>query len=291
MATEMASFAADLSPEIDRLFIAGHRAARPLAMALRDRVGLDEFGCLIDLRLQLLAPNGMSFDEARAIQRYIAPAETLRSIQNAVEGRLIQKAADRWSPTPLGHEVLDGLTEALIVGTGELWHAHEANCLRAIDWMDMVITHVSLDDSAEVPAFNAVLRGRPVVATPWAYHVWWHLVALRYLRADLHAAAWRHAGLTMDEVVTLTHLCHNQTGDCVTESGALSPSRIAALARLATMGWIEEAEGGWRSTHAGRALRRSIEDETNVITGIRYAVLPLSDRLALLHTLRSLRAD
>ena len=53
-------YVARLAPEIDRLFRAGHHAARPFGGPIIQRLRLSKAFLLIDLRKLLLSPAGMT---------------------------------------------------------------------------------------------------------------------------------------------------------------------------------------------------------------------------------------
>jgi hypothetical protein len=293
MMEPLPEFAATLAPEVDRAFIAGHTAARPFARVLAARLALNGFGILVDLRLPLLHSRGMSYAEARAIQRYIDPDQTQAGIDEVVARGLIAPRDGRWLPTELGRGVLDGLTAGLVDGTATLWSEQGVSCSTVIKVATTVIDTVSASPES-LPAFRAVLAGRPPTGFAVPYTCWWCVAALRYLRADDHAAAWMSAGLDAPGASVLTHLCHNHSAQSVTEIGdrvAWRGSLGAALDRLRSAKLIEEAKGGWSATEAGRRMRGAIESATNDRNGAWYRVVTADRSAELLDKLRDLRQN
>lgn len=77
-------YAAALAPHIDRLFVAGHVAARSLARTVMRELGLSGPGPLIDLRKLLLSPCGMTLEQVTALERYVAPELVSQALQGKV---------------------------------------------------------------------------------------------------------------------------------------------------------------------------------------------------------------
>jgi hypothetical protein len=225
----LTAYAADLAPLIDRLFIAGHRAAGKHAQALGERLQVSSFGILIDLRTLLLGPRGMSFEEARSIQRYLNASGTEAGLlEEERAGRLV-RSGDRWMPTETGRELLLGLSEALERGTADLW-----------------LTVVSAADRYKerfYPALEALLDARTTIPRSAPFACWQCVAELRYLRADVYAEAWRNAGLDSSGILALTSLCHAQGPIDVEQigGGMPYPEKVAgSLEHLRARGWLHE---------------------------------------------------
>jgi hypothetical protein len=290
MTDSLPSYAATLAPEVDRVFIAGHSAARPLVRVMAQQRALSGFGILVDLRIPLLAVEGMTDGQARAIQRYIDPEDTRAGIDDAVARGFIERRCDRWLPTEMGRLVLDGLSAALVDGTAGLWGEQSAACEAVAAVASRVVD--AAECSAEpLPAFRTVLGGRPPLGTSPPYTCWWLVATLRYLRADDHAFAWAKAGLDAVEVSVLTHLCHSDSPQTVIDIGGRVPWHRAVpgvLGRMRSEDLVEEAKGGWRITEAGRRVRSAIEAVTSVRNGAWYRVLAANELSGLLESLRAL---
>jgi hypothetical protein len=106
------------------------------------------------------------------------------------------------------------------------------------------------------------------------------LTALRYLRADAHAAAWATAGLDAAQIGALTALLR---GTIPSWDGV-----DAALERLQHRGQAAHDGTTWHLTERGRAEREAIEADTNERAAPPWAALTATERAALLHGLARL---
>ncbi|MFI6908083.1 hypothetical protein ACIBKY_42950 [Nonomuraea sp. NPDC050394] len=182
-------FAARIAPLIDAAHVSLHAAARP---------GFEHPaftpGFLVDLRYTLplrpLTRAGLS-----TIYRYTKPADLAEEVAvHLAQGTL--KETDALHPTPKTATFIRAL-----------YAHHEATAARI--WPD--VTHLA----AQVARVLAAAPRQPggaleLMAPPYeppgaapGLLLFNRLAALRYSRADAHAAAWRAAGLTAEEVVNL----------------------------------------------------------------------------------------
>lgn len=293
---ELIRYVAAVAPEVDRLFIAGHRAARPFAVELSQRLGVTSFGPLIDLRRQLLSLSGMTVQVAHWKQRGTPLDELQASLEDGVSRGLLRREASLFTPTDRGREVLDGLTDALSGGLAPLW-GNGAELEQAIQAVEMVIQHAENTlNPVDYPAFTVEHAGAGVDPSNYPLALWTHLSTLRYLRADAHALAWRPFTEMWPEKILLTALCYTNGSNRVDvrreESRLIDDDRLSPyLATLKERSWARQAADGWEATPAGRLTRRQVEENTNTFNAPPFSVLPDSRRLAVLRVLRELPED
>ena len=292
---ELMEFAAALAPVVDRLFITGHRAARPFAVELRQRLGVSSFGPLIDLRRQLLSPSGMTVQDALRKQPGTPLDELQAALQDSVINGLLEGEGTLFTPTDRGCQVLDGLTDALSRGLGSLWRdaAGPEHAIRAVD---MVIQHAGNTlAAADYPAFTVERAGADANPTDYPLTLWTHLSTLRYLRADAHALAWHPFTDMWSETITLTALCYTEGSNRVDvrrEERTLIDDDCFSqpFAALEERGWARRVGDGWEATPAGRQTRRQVEENTNAFNAPPFSVLRDRQRIDLLRLLRELPA-
>ena len=293
---ELTLYVAAVAPEVDRLFIAGHRAARPFAVELSQRLGVISFGPLIDLRRQLLSLSGMTVQDAHWKQRSTPLDELQASLEDGVSRGLLRREASLFTPTDQGREVLDGLTDALSGGLAPLW-GNGAELEQAIQAVEMVIQHAENTlDPVDYPAFTVEHAGAGVDPSNYPLALWTHLSTLRYLRADAHALAWRPFTETWPEKILLTGLCYTNGSNRVDvrreesmliDDGGSTPH----FANLEARGWARRTVDGWEATPAGRLTRRQVEENTNAFNAPPFNALPDNQRIDLLWVLRELPED
>jgi len=287
--------AAVVAAEVDRLFIAGHRAARPFALDLRQRLGVTSLGPLIDLRRQLLSSSGMTVQDAHWKQRGMPLDELQASLEDSVSDGLLNRAGNLFTPTERGREVLDGLTDALSRGPAPRW-GRGAELGQAIQGADMVIQHAGNTlDAVDYPAFRVERAGAGVDPSTQPSALWRHLSTLRSLRVDAHDLAWRPFTELGPEKKLLTALCYTDGPNSVDvrreESMLLDDDHLTEnLVTLEKRGWARRDGDRWEATPAGRQIRRQVEENTNAFNAPPFSVLRERQRLDLLSVLRELPA-
>ncbi|MFI9552130.1 hypothetical protein [Nonomuraea endophytica] len=182
-------FAATIAPVIDAAHVSLHAAARP---------GFEHPtftpGFLVDLRFTLpLRP--LTRGDLSTIYRYTKPTDLAEEVAiHLAQGTL--KETDALHPTPKTTTFIEAL-----------YAHHEATAARI--WPD--VTHLATQVARVLAAAPRHPGGalelmappyEPTGATPGLL-LFNRLSALRYSRADAHAAAWQAAGLTAEEVVNL----------------------------------------------------------------------------------------
>ncbi|MGI8692096.1 MAG: hypothetical protein ACR2JK_04245 [Geodermatophilaceae bacterium] len=185
-----------IAPVIDRLVIAVHRAGSERGRALAQRLGLIQFGFLIELRLALpvrpVSPAGV-----RAITRYAASADVESSLVGHAQDGLVTIGPDgSIDATDRSREFYTELFPLHDEVATELWTAR-ADTLPALGELTNRVLLEGIPTGGD-----AVGATTPPYEPPGAgpaLLLFNRLAALRYHRADAHAAAWSAAGLTAAE--------------------------------------------------------------------------------------------
>jgi hypothetical protein len=278
----VSEYAATIAPYIDRLFIAGHAAARPHARRLLTELNVERPGPLIDLRALLLRPQGMIFPEAQAVERYVSLEALRLALELQVEQGTLDLQDGAWKPTTRGGAVLEGLTEALEHGLERLWGSDEAVVREAHDLAAMATDSAAQSVSlTRYPAFAAKRSSMlPCEASP-SFRLWTQLDALRYLRADAHAAAWQETGLNAAEAATLTDLWRGVRGLAIDST----------VSSLHARGWAEATKEGLQISARGRTAREEIERRTDELNAPAYVALSRSQGDRLLELLAMLPSE
>jgi DNA-binding MarR family transcriptional regulator len=291
------SFIEPLALQIDRLFIAGHRAAGPLAAPIREELGIPHFGVLIDLRKLLLAPSGVTLEQAHVMERYSDPTGIVATLEEHVRQGLIRQQGSAYLPTERGRDVLLRLTERLQRATISLWANREQDVTEAVELAtDVVNRGVETLAPTDYPAFTVERQGFVPDGAGPAFTLWTLLSTLRYLRSDAHALAWCEVGLDVRGAVLLTALwTHPEPQTAATLLSVrpqLSEAEVnASLASLADRGWVRRSGAGWELTEEGRQNRGQIEAATNAYNAPPFAALAPEQQERFLSILEALPAD
>lgn len=288
------SFEAALAPHIDRLFVAGHRAARPYASEVRRGLDIPHFGGLIDLRKLLLSPRGVSVEEGHALERYTSRQSVESGLRQHLRQGLVQEEAGRYLPTERGRDVLLRLTDALIRGVTMLWIENEADVQTARQVTAQAVEYAAeVVQSWQYPAFNAERRGYMPAGAPPPFELWSRLATLRYLRADAHALAWKEAGLDATQIQVLTALWKEPAvvhADRLYSTVSISPELLLEAGEvLQARDWVTKHEDMLSISPEGRRARAAIEETTNRYNRPAYAGLTEDERVRLITSLERLR--
>jgi 8-oxo-dGTP pyrophosphatase MutT (NUDIX family) len=222
-------FAAVITPVIERLFFRVMLDSRPEARALIEKHGLTTPTPLIDYRM-ILPDRPLTPFDRDIINRYAAPSGLHQSfVDYQSTGAVVVSEDGTVTATPAGKAFYAGL-----------WAVHDAVAgkrLRHIALLDRVVAAVSGG-----PAFSAVYPSYLPEGASAGLLTFTQLTALRYQRADAHAAAWAAHGLTASEMVALEDADLKQSIEDDTNRraglpyGALTPQErfdlLADLARL-----------------------------------------------------------
>lgn len=193
-------FAPLIAPVIDRLVIAVHRASKEPGRTLIQRLGLTDLSSLIELRLALPA-RPVSQPALRAINRYFSSAEVDAWLDRQEEARTVRVAPDGMIHlTDRSREFYAELFPLHDSVAANLWRSREHNLPTIADLTNRVLmagVETGGDAVAAItPPYEAANAGPALL-------LFNRLAALRYHRADAHAAAWSAGGLTAAEVVAL----------------------------------------------------------------------------------------
>jgi hypothetical protein len=138
-------------------------------------------------------------------------------------------------------------------------HAPRAGLVAAVD---EYVQHVAPDPPDATPAHALLSR----------------LTTLRYLRADAHAAAWSTRGLDAAQVGVLTALWRAAAAD---HDGDI-------LEQLLRRGLVARDGARWYLTDEGRAVRDTIESDTDERAAPPWAALDPEERRRLIDSLARL---
>jgi hypothetical protein len=290
---DLLEYVARLAPQIDRLFIAGHRAAAPLTRELRVELGRPRT-VMIDLRKLLLSPTGMTAPQAEALERYQDPREIAATIDQHVREGLLRRHRTGIVPTERGRDLLLKLTDILGRAVDGLWGDGES-VSRATEPALTAVQAAQRLPPDRYPAFSAERAGYMPESPSPAMALWSNLATLRYLRADAHALAWHEVGLSVREIQILTALRYNPRPRRVSElwgnHDAEEGPVLAALDALCSRGWVARVGGECELTESGRRVRTAIEVRTNDLNAPPYLAIASLDRDVFLTALQQLQAE
>ncbi|MEV4247578.1 hypothetical protein AB0J63_29690 [Streptosporangium canum] len=195
---DLPGYAASVAPLIDAVHLGVHVASRPLGRELVERSGLHT-DLLIDLRYVLparpLTPEGLA-----ALYRYNPFDDAEVEVQIA-QGTVLPGEGGLLRATGGALAFIAELYEVHAVVTGRMWAAHAD---RLPELADLAGRLLAAGAGSGGTAFSQASPPHEPEGTPAGVLLFNRLAALRYHRADAHAAAWRAAGLTAAQIVTLT---------------------------------------------------------------------------------------
>jgi hypothetical protein len=180
-------FAAAIAPAIDAVHVNVH------ASAGRSR---DNLGLLNDLRFALpLRP--LTRADLATVYRYGSAAEREPAIRDHLDGGALVEDDGLLRLTPQGLTAIHALYDLHAATVERLWP--DVSALAAL--VSRVLDEALRDGPGG--AFGVMAPPYEPEGTPAGVLLFNRLAALRYHRADAHAAAWREAGLSADEIVAL----------------------------------------------------------------------------------------
>ncbi|MGN9812289.1 hypothetical protein ACTMSW_23405 [Micromonospora sp. BQ11] len=242
-------FAGLVAPAVDRAFVAGMLAGRDGGGAeLSQRYGGPAAtGFLVELRTRLAVPGG-TVDGAgfAAVTRYRDPATCQRALDKHVAYGMIHRRPDGGlSATERGTAFLTELYQVHAEVTEELWAGHDDRVRRLVEAFGRVLAYalVLAEDGGEPDgAFTAVAPPHEPDGTPAGVLLLNRLGALRYHRADAHAAAWTAAGHSPASITELEPGSELLAIELETDRRAAGPylvltaeERLSVLADLAAL--------------------------------------------------------
>jgi hypothetical protein len=208
---DLSEYAATIGPVIDAVHVNVHASARKEVAGLLP-------GFLTDLRFTLpLRP--LTRRSLTTIYRYGDAASLDAEIREHLDQGALEEDGDgALRPTAKALAFIDGLYAVHAATTERIWAGRDLQTLadlagRVVDAAGAEPGRESGGDpngdhggepSGELGgAFAAMAPPYEPVGTPAGVLLFNRLAALRYHRADAHAAAWRTAGLTAAEIVAL----------------------------------------------------------------------------------------
>ncbi|WP_341718155.1 hypothetical protein QQG74_31030 [Micromonospora sp. FIMYZ51] len=249
--------AALVAPAVDRVFIAAMQAGRDGGGAeLSQRYGgPSATGLLVELRTRLAVPGGtVDGPGFTAVTRYRDPVACRRTVDRHVAYGMLHRASDgALTATERGLAFLAELYQVHAEVTEELWAGHDERVLRLAAMTGRLLAAAFTgepigegvpDDPAEAggSAFTALAPPHEPDGTPAGVLLLNRLGALRYHRADAHAAAWAAAGHTPRTIAELPDGPQRRAIEAETDRRAAgpyatltAPERLDLLADLAAL--------------------------------------------------------
>ncbi|TDB78510.1 hypothetical protein [Micromonospora sp. KC723] len=243
-------FAGLVAPAVDRVFVAGMLAGRDGGGAeLSQRYGGPAAtGFLVEFRTRLAAPGGaVDGPGFAAVTRYRDPAVCQRALDKQVAHAMITRRPDGgFTATERGAGFLAEIYQVHAEVTEELWAGHDDRVLRLAEAFGRVLGHALLlagePDAEPGRAFATMAPPHEPDGTPPGVLLLNRTGALRYHRADAHAAAWTAAGHTAASVTELPPGPEHRAIELETDRRAAGPyigldaeERLAVLADLAAL--------------------------------------------------------
>ncbi|MEV0194849.1 hypothetical protein [Nonomuraea sp. NPDC050691] len=193
----MPSYAATIAPVINAVHVNVHASARQERDDHAEACGLTP-GFLVDLRYALPA-RPLTRDDLSVVYRYGSAAELDAEIGDQLRQGTLTEAGDGvLRLTAAGLSYIRGLYEVHAAAVRRLWAAYDVPAVAGL--VGEVLDRAEAEPGG---AFAVMAPPYEPEGTPPGVLLFNRVAALRYHRADAHAAAWRDAGLTADAVVEL----------------------------------------------------------------------------------------
>jgi hypothetical protein len=193
-----------VAPALDRIFVAVLTVAAQCGGAeLSQRYGGPAAtGFLVEFRTRAAAPGGtVSGAGFHAVTRYRDPVECQRILDKQVAHSMIYRMPDGgFVATDRGRAFLAEVYDLHARITREIWDDHEELVTRLVGVLGLLLAAAEEDGGH---AFRTMAPPYEPDGTPPGVLLLNRLGALRYHRADAHAAAWAAAGHTARSVTAL----------------------------------------------------------------------------------------
>jgi hypothetical protein len=185
-----------VAPVTDRLVIGILLRAQPGNRQLAEAHGLARSGGLVEFRYALLG-GPVARSTADAVARYFSRGGLDEELDAQVAQGMISIDGDRIVVTDGGRAFLHAVYDLHAGMTTEAWEAQLSN----VEWLADVVGRLLAAGAATAgPAFAGMGRPFERRGDPAALVLFNRLSALRYHRADAHAAAWAAAGHTAESI-------------------------------------------------------------------------------------------
>ncbi|MBF8194492.1 hypothetical protein ITP53_54335 [Nonomuraea sp. K274] len=194
---DLSEYAAAIAPVVNAAHVNVHAAAHRAVTELAGTSGVTP-GLLSDLRSALpLRP--VTRAGLATIYRYADPAGTESGVQEHLrEGTLVEDPDGTLRVTGKGMDFIRDLYAVHAAAAGRVWAGHDLPGLAALAGRVLDRARRAEGGALEVMAPPYEPEGAPA-----GLLLFNRLAAVRYHRADAHAAAWRAAGLSTAEIVGL----------------------------------------------------------------------------------------
>ncbi len=232
-------FAALVAPVVDRVVIGVHLRAQPRGRELFRSHGLERGGSLVEFRAAL--PSGpVARRTLEAVSRYFPDGGLDDELAYQAEQATLEVHDDgSVTATDRGRVVIDGLYDVHANAAGDGWATREADLPRLAELGKRLL--VAARPTAG-PAFAGMGQPHERPGDPPALVLFNRLAALRYHRADAHAASWAAAGHTAESINAIEAGPERDAIEAETNRraappfAALSPDeRLTLLAGLAAL--------------------------------------------------------
>lgn len=196
-----AEFAREVAAQVDRVAIGVHPLARARSRNEVVQAGLTGgTGVLVSLAAPLLsgpAPAG----DLHAVERYSPWPDFVATLDTHIAQGMLERGDDgRYGLTAPGHRLCAAIRAAQGAAITESWQPAADVVSRLLPLTDRLVA-AGWETAGTAYAVMAGARD-PQAASP-AHLLLIRVTALRYHRADAHAAAWAAAGLTAEQAVAL----------------------------------------------------------------------------------------
>jgi hypothetical protein len=197
---DLSAYAAAISPVIDGVHVNVHASARSPYILDPDKL------FLVDLRFAL-PHRPLSRRDLAAVYRY---GDAEPDIRHQLAHGTLTEHGGLLHPTPEALAFITGLYDLHAATTERIWAGRDLLALvslvgRVLDAAGRTPGEVFVDAAGRTSggAFAVLAPPYEPVGTPPGVLLFNRLAALRYHRADSHAAAWQAAGLTNADIITL----------------------------------------------------------------------------------------
>jgi len=190
-------YAARLAPLLDQAFRSAMAAvAGGGGRELVQRFGGGVAGLLITFRFVLRWPGRtVTVPQADAVWRYQDRDESWTAVRASGEAGFLE-VADGFRPGPKGAEFLTELYAVIDRVTTERWAGLDDTVARTIEALGRLLAAAANTGGEAFDAMNPPYEDGAAPGTVLLHR----MGALRYHRADAHAAAWQAAGLTAAQI-------------------------------------------------------------------------------------------
>ena len=231
----MTEFARDVAPHVDRVTLSVFPLIRPRLAEVVAGAGITGNTRVLVLSAGPLLAGPVAAGDLHPILRYMPWPDFVAALDEHVAQGLFERVEDgRYGLTEAGRRFAAEVQTAQGVAANGQW-ASVADVVDRLLPLAERLTAAAWETAG--PAYAAVANGRdPAQASP-AHQLWSRVTALRFHRADAHAAAWAAAGLSAEQIVALTEGPEREKIEADTNQRAGAP--YGALTAAERTAWLE----------------------------------------------------